>query len=136
MKLIKLMMCGVFLMNLNMAFAKGDKKGFMKEVLSQLNLTEEQKTKLKELRKDKKPKKSDHGEIKKLREELQAKYASNASESELKSIHNKIKELRNSKIDNRFERMTKIRSVLTLEQRKKFQELMQQKRQSRKGSSR
>lgn len=102
----------------------------MMKVLQQLDLTAEQKEKLKELRKNRKD--GGHGkenveEVRKLRQELKEKFASNASDSELRKINDKMKSLRSSKTDLRFERMMEVRAILTVEQRKKFQDLMEGK---------
>lgn len=99
----------------------------MMKILQQLDLTDEQKAKVKELRTKKKDKgqgKANVEEVRKLREELKEKYASDASDSEVRKIHDKIDSLRSSKSDVRFERMMELRSILTVEQRKKLQELM------------
>ncbi|MFT6630551.1 MAG: protein CpxP [Bacteriovoracaceae bacterium] len=107
---------------------KGEGKGFSK-ILKQLDLSDDQKVKLKELRKAKKSAgKSDHGELKKLREEMKSKFASSASESEIRALHNKIKTMRHAKGDERFSRVMEIRNILTVEQRKQFQSLQEERR--------
>ncbi len=135
-KLMPLVLAMTFLVPTITLAGKGKGGGEGKEMaraLKQLNLSEEQKKKLKEMRKANKEKKFEsQGELKKLREEMKTKFASDAPESELKAIHAKIKSLRDQKAEARFQKMLTIRSVLTVEQRKKFQELQMGKRKGKK----
>ncbi len=115
------------------AFAgKGMGKGGFMKILKQLELTDEQKSKLKEIRKaHKEDKGSGKEEIIKLRESMKEKFVSNASEAELRTIHNQMKSFRSERNEKRFSKLMKIRNVLTPEQRKKFQELRMENRGNR-----
>lgn len=96
----------------------------MKKIMAQLNLSEEQKTQLKEMRKEnKKMPKANGKSMKEAREKMKEKFASNAPESELRALHEEISKLKAEKADKRFNRLMKMRNILTLEQRAKFQEL-------------
>lgn len=117
--------------------SRGEGRGGFGKILKQLELTDDQKEALKASRKahkaeNKDSKTNSREELKGLRNELKAKFASDASESELRSLHTKIKTLRSAKAEKRFGKMMNIRKILTVEQRKKFQELQGQ----RKGSKR
>ena len=73
--------------------------------------------------------------LKELREEMKTKFASDATEAELQATHAKIKELRDKKAESRFKKLLSIRKVLTVEQRKKFQELHMKTRKKDKKKS-
>lgn len=119
-----ILLLGVFLNPIASMAREGKDHGGMKEIMKQLDLTDEQKEKLKSLREEnKKMEKGDKGEIKELWKQMEEKFGTSASESELRTLHDKMKSLRTQKADNRFNRLMKIRNILTVEQRKKFQEL-------------
>ena len=121
------------------AYAFGGKKekggnGEFRKILKQLDLSDEQKEKLKSMREESKDKsKPNKGEMKELHTKLQAAFTSNASDSELITLHTQIKELRMKHMDRKFNRMIGIRSVLNETQRKKFFELHQQMRKGKRG---
>ena len=121
------------------AFGGGGKKGKggkgqFKQILKQLELTDEQKDKLKSIRKENKDKyRMTKGEMKELHEKLEDGFSSNSSESELQGLHTKIKEIRIKKMDKRFNRMMSIRSVLNETQRKRFFELHKSMRKNKRG---
>ncbi len=93
------------------------------EMLSKkLNLTADQKTKVlaihqesqatnKELKKNK---------MKTLREEMQAMLKADASAEALRAKHKEIESVQAQLSDNRFDKMLKIRALLTPEQKEKF----------------
>lgn len=112
-------------------------RGFAK-ILKQLDLSDDQKQKLKEFRKEKKEDRKSHkGDMKAMHEKMKQAFISGKSEAELKTLHNEIKAQKIEKMDKRFEHMMKIRSVLTQEQRAKFFELqhsMRGKHRGKKGS--
>ena len=115
----------------NVSFAK-DKKGGkgmgMMQMLKELDLSKEQKEKMKALRSEA-PKKSNRDEIKALKEQLQQKFASNAKDAELKALNDKIIDAESNQRKSMYERVLKIRSILTPEQRKKFLKLQNEKKQ-------
>lgn len=138
MKKLALMMM-VTLFALNTAYAKSERKGKGKgfgKIFKELGLSDEQKEKIKSFRLEGKKSKANHKEskekIKALREKMKASFASSASESELKALHTELTGLRSQQNNERFEKMLKIRSVLTPEQRVKFQELKGNKREGKK----
>jgi protein CpxP len=113
--------------------AKG-KQGNFKQVMAQLKLSEDQKDKLKVMRSENRDKsKMSKGEMKDLHMKLEVGFSGQETESELRSLHQKIKTIRMAKMDKRFERMMRIRSVLNSTQRKKFFELHKNMRKNRKG---
>jgi Spy/CpxP family protein refolding chaperone len=138
--ILSMILLGTLIAPATYANEKGEEMGKRKgggfgKILKQLNLTDDQKAKLKEFRKANKGNgKIDHSELKKLREEMKSKFATSATESEIRGIQEKIKKLRHSKGDMRFSRVMGIRNILTVEQRKKFQELQQANRGMRKHS--
>src|SRR5690606_17484552 len=111
---------------------KGGEKKHFKKIMQQLDLSDEQKTKLKSFKEENKGDKPKKGELKELNEKLQTGFLNNASDSELKDIHNQIKALKTSRMDKRFNHMMNIKSVLNDVQRKKFFELKEQMRSNRK----
>jgi Spy/CpxP family protein refolding chaperone len=109
---------------LSMAKPKDGKGGGFEKALKQLELSDAQKKQLKEMRAAHKENKFSQGkELKKLREQMKTQFVSDAPEAELKAIHTKIKSLRDLKAETRFSKLLAIRKILTVEQRKKFQEL-------------
>lgn len=132
-KLPVFVLLSLFLINPQTSFAKKEGKGHMKEILSQLNLSDEQKEQLKAARKEnKKLGKGQKEEIKKLWQQMKDKFGTAASESEMRSLHNKLMSLKSEKREKRFNRIMKIRNILNVEQRKKFQQLRMAKRKGKK----
>ncbi len=109
-------------------FAKGG-KGHHKEIFKQLGLSKEQKQQLDDMRKNKG---ADHKELKKKKKELRKSMneamMSDASETDLRSLHNQISSLQTQIKTKRFEKMLKIRKILTPEQRKTFFEMKRKMR--------
>ncbi len=119
-----------------MAYAKrGHHKAKHEEIFKQLDLSEKQRTELKALRENNKDNmKSLKEQKKKFRKEMNEAMASDASESQLRTLHNEITRLKNKIKDTRFEKMLSIRKILTQEQRVKFFKLKQEmKKNKRKG---
>jgi Spy/CpxP family protein refolding chaperone len=126
----------IFILTLSTSsFAEGKRRGGAKRVgkiLKQLELTQEQKEQFKKFRQETKTnRKSKREEIKSLRAEMKKSFQSDASESSLRSLHEKLKNLRSQMADFRFNKMIKIRSILTTEQRAKFNQLRAEQKQSR-----
>ena len=98
-------------------------KGWMKK-LKELNLTEEQLTKIKEIKKarknDKDQRKQMNTQFKALKEEMKTAFKSNKSNVEIRALHNKIIDFKDKRRNQRFEMMLQIRDILTSEQRAKF----------------
>ena len=117
------------------SFAQGKKRGGGKrkgKILKQLDLTSEQKDQFKKFRQENKTnRKAKREQIKSLRAEMKKSFQSDASESSLRTLHAKLKGLRSQMADSRFNKMLKIRSVLTPEQRTKFYQLRAEKKQRR-----
>lgn len=113
-------------MCLTSAFARpgmgeGKGKGKFKQMIQELNLTEEQITKIKEHRKENKgDMKGGREEMKKLREEFQAAFVNGASDSELTSLNGKLKSLKDQKAEARLKKMIFFKNILTKEQRESF----------------
>lgn len=106
----------------------------MRGIFKELNLTADQKEKLKKLREESKAGHKD--ERKKMRSEAKAfkdKMAGNASDDELRKEFAKAQEKRAEMAKSRFEHMLKVRAILTPEQRKKFAELAEKKMKNHKG---
>ena len=103
---------------------RGGKGGGPRQMMEQLNLTPEQRTKLDALRKANRDKVSGmRDEMRKSQEQLTQAFQSNASNDELRKIHKKSQEVKNKMSDAQFDQVLAIREVLTPEQKKKFQEL-------------
>ncbi len=100
-----------------------------------LNLSDEQMQKLNEIQQNYRP------QIQELAKQIQATYQEfnqmmqgNASEDEVRSKHKELAGLRQKMEDIRFESMLEMRTILTEEQRQKFAQFMQQRRQRRDGN--
>ena len=127
-----LLMCLFLVANVN-AYGRGGKgHGGMKKILKQLELTKEQQEKLKTHReKNKDHNKNLRTKMQDARQKMKIAFTSNSSDGELRSLHSEIKALKNQKADARFEKMLFIRSILTAEQRVKFQQLKEERREKK-----
>lgn len=108
----------LFVLPFTMTSAKEHKRGGgMKE----LNLSEEQREKIRSIRKAIKPQmKALKKESRELRKGLQEALRSEASESDLRSKFQALQNKKSAIASLRFDQMLKIRANLTPEQRKKF----------------
>lgn len=111
----------------------GERGRGMAKMLKQLDLSKEQKEKIKEHRENSKTSRKElRIKMKSLKDKMKAAFKSNASDSELRSIHSNIKNLKSEMADSRFEKMLFIRGVLTKEQRAKLNEIKEKRREHRK----
>lgn len=101
-------------------------------LMQQLNLTPEQQQQLQAIRE------RDQGQMRQQRQALHQEkqqlmqlMAGNATEAEIRTQHNQVKALQQQLGDARFESMLAMRNVLTPEQRSRFAQLMQQRRENR-----
>ena len=97
-----------FLMSAPSSFARseGGKKG-MGKILKQLDLTPKQRTQLKEARGEgKSGDKEKKEEMKELRKQMKAKFVSDAPESELRTLHEKMSELKGKKHTEKFNKLS------------------------------
>ncbi|MBW4651106.1 MAG: Spy/CpxP family protein refolding chaperone [Kastovskya adunca ATA6-11-RM4] len=101
-------------------------------LMQQLNLTSEQQQQLQAIRE------RDQGQMRQQRQALHQEkqqlmqlMAGNATEAEIRTQHNQVKALQQQLGDARFESMLAMRNVLTPEQRSRFAQLMQQRRENR-----
>ena len=99
---------------------KKHKKGLMKKI-KELDLSEEQKEKLKAIKERKKAsraeKKANRQKIKAMKEQLQAEFKGTKSSSELRALHKEIKTLHTRLQEERFNTILEIREILTPDQR-------------------
>ncbi len=133
--LIKLMTV-VLLVVGTASLAEAKRRGgdFKDKIFKQLDLTEEQTKKLDELKTNQKDNMKQLRENKKsISTKFKEALASDASESELRDLHNQKMTLKKQIADARFEKMIAVRKILTPEQRTKFQDLMKEHRGKRKG---
>ena len=110
---------------------KGKGKGHWKQMMKELNLTEDQKVKMKEIKKSKPDMKSARQNMKKLRDQLKAALKTNTSDADLIKLHGEIQTARNKKATDRFNHMLAVRAILTPEQRIKFHEMKENRRGNR-----
>ena len=102
-------------------------------LIKDLNLTSEQRQQIKQIRQQSKNKiRQKRQAMRQARNKLEELIASEASEGQVRSQYNQLKKLRQELADMQFENTFAIRDVLTLEQRQKFVQRMQQRRQRRK----
>ncbi len=115
----------VFLMLAPGQAGAGDEHGlYSMKALEQLDLSDEQRAKLKAIREAAKTdREADWSAIRELRSDLREKLASDASDDELRKMYTTLEEKRSEKHTRKFERMLEVRSVLTKEQRQKLIEL-------------
>ena len=89
-----------------------------------LDLSDEQKNSLKELRSgDKETHKALREKAKAARKKMAEAFKNDASESILRSSYSDLKSIRSQLADSRFEKKLAIRKILTTEQRKKFNKM-------------
>ncbi|MCT0253416.1 Spy/CpxP family protein refolding chaperone [Synechocystis sp. CS-94] len=112
----------------------GNKKGGQGQWMESLDLTDSQKQQLEAIRQ------KYQGQMQSLSEqmrtsqnELRTLMSGNGSDSEIRAKHNQVANLRQQLGELRFNSMLESRQVLTPEQRQKFSELMQERRNSRQG---
>lgn len=97
-------------------------------MFEKLDLSEEQRKKLAEIRKSNAEKvKALQEKLKEAHQKLDSSLDSDASEDVLKKQHQALQDLQNEMSDLRFENILAVRKVLTPEQRKKFSEMRKQK---------
>lgn len=109
---------------------RGGGKG-MGKILKQLDLSDEQKEKLKAHRETNQGNKELRKQVKELREKMKASFDSNASDTELRRVHSELKSIRSQIADKRFEKMLFIRSILTTDQWRKLQAMKEQRKGKR-----
>lgn len=109
----------------------GQKRKDKGRILQELNLSDQQKQQLEEI------KQKYQGQIQPLREnmksfhkDLQTLMAGTASTNEIRAKHQQLDGLRQQMGNLRFESMLEMREILTPEQRSKFAQLMEQRRDS------
>ncbi len=108
------------------------RKGGMKQIFQQLDLSTEQQERIKAIRQESKQNNSSlRQEMKQAQEKMRKLMVSDTSDSELRKQHEQIQSLKQKLGNQRFETMLKIRQVLTPEQRTKMAELKQQRWQKR-----
>ena len=118
------------------AFSRGGRGGKrgrgLEKVLSQLNLSKEQMQKIKSFKQNtKSSRRETRSKIQAARKEMNEAFNSSASDSDLMAKHDKLKKLKAEMADLRFDKMLKIRSVLTSEQRSKYYKLKQGMREGK-----
>lgn len=106
-------------------------------LLEKLNLSTEQKEKMQNIRQNYKTQmKTIRENLSSERKTLREMMNSNESINALRSQHKKIVALDGQLHNLRFENMLEMREVLTMEQRKQFAEMMEEKRENRRGGNR
>jgi Spy/CpxP family protein refolding chaperone len=101
------------------------------KLMDQLNLTQEQKQKLKGIHAQYKDKISQRKqEVRQATKELRDLMAGNASVDDIRAKHKQLQDLRQDLEQVNFESMLATREVLTSEQRSRFAQLMEQRHQN------
>ncbi|ATH06420.1 hypothetical protein BIY24_00215 [Halobacteriovorax marinus] len=108
---------------------KGKGFGFLKE----LNLSKEQFSKLKEHKQSEKVKREERKalkeKIKSLREDIKKGFIGNISDDKMMSMHKEVSSTRAKLEEMRFSKMIAMKNILNEEQRKKFIELEDKRRE-------
>jgi len=116
------------------SFAKGGGHKAHKKIFKKLDLTDEQKKSLETMRKEQGDSmKALRQKKKTLRESMDSALIGDASEAKLRGIHSELTTLQTQIKTKRFEKMLKIRNILSPEQRKTFFEM---KKKMKKGKRR
>ena len=120
----------------SIAVAKGGHKKKWREMIEQLDLTEDQKSQLKEIRQSLKgTRREQRSTLKNKRDILENLLRDDAPESEIRKAHNELQTIKQALMLQRFEKMMSIRAILNAEQRQKFHEL-RPRRKGRHGNDR
>ena len=99
----------------------GKKRMHRQGVMKELNLTQEQRQKMRELRQQHRAgMKGLRSQMRQARESMKKAFQENSSEGQLRTLHNKLMDLQKSVATKRFENLLEVRKILTPEQRKKF----------------
>ncbi len=101
--------------------------------LRELNLTEQQMKSLKEFRKENKGKanaKDTLKTLKGLREEIKEAFISGASDDQIKSLNSRLQSEQASVKEGRLNKMLFMKNLLTSDQRKKFMEMRNKRKDS------
>lgn len=97
-------------------------------IFKELNLSEEQKEKLKEIKKtDREDLQALRQSKRELRKQLQEAMKSGTSDEELRKLNNELRQAEAEFKELKFEKILKIRAILNKEQREKFNELKSRK---------
>lgn len=97
-------------------------------VFKELNLSQEQKKKLKDIKKaGKESTKELRQSHRKLRQQLQEAMRSETSDEDLRKLNRELRQAEAELKDLKFEKILKIRAILNKEQREKFHELKAKK---------
>ena len=135
MKVLKILVVSMHLIAPMSSYAKGGKHGgkHMKKVLSQLDLTADQKTQIKSLHEgERQNHKQAKEQMKKDKEAFKAAMSdSSVSDSKLKEMHEALINSKIAKMRSKFDKALKIRSVLTSEQQVKFRALMKEHKKNK-----
>jgi protein CpxP len=104
-------------------------RGQQEDVLSEaLNLTEDQQEQIQNIRQNYRPQIQQKRQmLQTLRQELNDLFASNVSAEELRDKQSELSQFREDINNLNFESIIEIREILTLEQRQKFHDFMQQR---------
>lgn len=122
----------------NVLMCKGErgKKGGHFGMLKELNLSKEQFAQVKAFRKAEKEKREERKplkeKIKSLKEDIKKGFISNISDEKMLAIHREISTVRAQLEEFRFSKMIALKNVLNEEQRKKFMELDEQRKEKMK----
>ncbi|WP_372654907.1 Spy/CpxP family protein refolding chaperone [Halobacteriovorax sp.] len=116
-------------------FCKGErgKKGGQFGMLKELNLSKEQFAKLKTFRESEKAKREERkplkDKIKSLKEDIKKGFISNISDEKMLTIHREISTVRAKIEELRFSKMVALKNILNEEQRTKFMELDEKRKE-------
>lgn len=121
----KFMMALAFMVAVgSLSDVRAEKNDFMEE----MNLSAEQKTNLKNLRKKyRKQMEAKRADLKEVREALNAGFEANASDMDLKKSFEKVQAAESSLEALRFERRLEMRKILSEEQRAQFRKMMKER---------
>ena len=116
------------------ALAKGQHGKGLRHVMEQLDLNDEQKEQLKQVRQSSKGQRKVLKEaVRSAHENLDQALETNKSKSEIRDAFNTLEEKKSAISRFRFDHMMKIRSILTPEQRSEFQRLRPKGKRPRHG---
>lgn len=106
-----------------------DKRGKFKEVMKQLDLTQEQMNALKDHKKSYKSQaKTDWKKLKQLKEDIKVAFINGASDEQLKDLNSTLQAEQMKMKEVRFNKMIFMKNLLNQEQRKKFMEIKKERK--------
>ncbi|MFK8138893.1 MAG: Spy/CpxP family protein refolding chaperone [Bdellovibrionales bacterium] len=109
------------------------KGGINKKIMKELNLSSEQKTQIKAIKKEEKKDRRGKKEFRKELKKSMHQAIIDLNENDMRKIHKQLQDMRMAHSNSRFENLIKLLKILTPEQRVEFAELQKKNKDHRRG---